>query len=461
MKKWQWHWDKQAFWQRLKALTSLSADIDTEAAAASIRQNVYFRGPNAFILFFAIVIASVGLNVNSIPVIIGAMLISPLMGPIMGFGMGLGINDTRLVHTALKNLCVMVGISILASTLYFVVSPLEMENPTELLARTQPTIYDVLIALFGGFAGIFETSRKERGTVLSGVAIATALMPPLCTAGYGIATLSWQYTIGALYLFLINSILIALATYLTVKYLHYPVVQEEVGNKRRRAISITLAVVLLIVPSILSAISVVRENDFGRRAHRFIEQHKMIGTSYVYQTEVNTAASTIDFFLAGEALSEGDRKLFLANAMQAGFDSTMIILHEDALTNDQSALQETMLVKELFASKDEQIDAYRQQIAELRTQLAAAERLNTQHTFETEQLTREIRTQYPEVAEVTFALGEHLVALNDSVSATEPITLVAIHLSPRHTLDDLQRERLQDWLRIRLNADAMELIIQP
>ncbi len=160
--------------------------IDVDAAAVNIRDNIAFRGPNIVILFCAIITASVGLNVNSIPVIIGAMLISPLMSPIIGFGLALGTNDVDLLKHSLKHLGIMVGISVLSATLYFLVSPLDMVHPTELLARTNPTIYDVLIALFGGLAGILEISRKEKGTVMSGVAIATALMPPLCTAGYGL-----------------------------------------------------------------------------------------------------------------------------------------------------------------------------------------------------------------------------------------------------------------------------------
>ena len=193
---------KQFFREQL----SVTDYIDVLAASANIRSNIPFRGPNIYILFVAIVIASVGLNVNSIPVIIGAMLISPLMSPIIGFGMGLGTNDTDLLLQSLKNLGIMFAISLLASTLYFVVTPLETDNPTELLARTNPSVYDVLIAFFGGIAGILELSRKEKGTVLSGVAIATALMPPLCTVGYGIASLNWQYAAGALYLFFINCI---------------------------------------------------------------------------------------------------------------------------------------------------------------------------------------------------------------------------------------------------------------
>ena len=206
----------------LRLLTDMSYHTDYQGASATIRNNIAFRGPNVFILACAIIIASVGLNVNSIPVIIGAMLISPVMGPILGFAFGLGTNDIGLVKESLKNYLVMVVISILASSLFFVLSPLNLENPTELLARTRPSIYDVLIALFGGLAGILETCRKDKGTVISGVAIATALMPPLCTVGYGISILNLSYILGALYLFLINSIFIALATFAAVKYLRFP-----------------------------------------------------------------------------------------------------------------------------------------------------------------------------------------------------------------------------------------------
>ena len=177
----------------IKSVVSLGEHIDIDAANANIRSSIAFRGPNVYILACAIIIASVGLNVNSIPVIIGAMLVSPLMGPIFGFGLGLGTNDVDLLRSSLKNFGIMVLISILASTLYFIITPLKLDEPTELLARTNPTIYDVLIALFGGIAGMLETSRKEKGNVLSGVAIATALMPPLCTVGYGIAELNTRH----------------------------------------------------------------------------------------------------------------------------------------------------------------------------------------------------------------------------------------------------------------------------
>ena len=338
-----------------------------------------------------------------------------------------------------------------------------MDNPTELLARTNPTIYDVFIALFGGFAGIMETSRKERGTVMSGVAIATALMPPLCTVGYSIASWNWQYAFGALYLFLINSILIALATFLTVKYLHYPVVEEQSTNGKRKAWSIALVVIVLVVPSVMSAISVVRENQFASHAKAFIAANKTIGTSYVYQTEVRPALGKIEFFLAGEALTDADRKLFYAAALNAGFDSTAIVLHEDALTRDDSDLRQDQLVRDLFASKEEQIAAYQQQIAELRTQLAAAEvtiqQVQKKPTLPTLQLTEEIKAQYPQVAQVTLAEGELLVS-TDSSSVLQPITLVSLQLHPKKRLQQAEREKMEEWLRVRLNSEHVDLIVR-
>lgn len=355
----------------LSELTNLSDHIDVVAAAEGIRKSVHFRGPNVFILFFAIIIASVGLNVNSIPVIIGAMLISPLMGPIIGFGLGLGTNDTELVKSALRNLAVMGSISVLASTLYFLLSPLDLNHPTELLARTNPTIYDVLIALFGGFAGILETSRKEKGTVISGVAIATALMPPLCTVGYGVANWDMHYALGALYLFLLNSVLIALATYITVRFLRYPRVQEEGNKPRKRNISITLVIIILLVPSVLSAIKVIGENNFNRQATRFVETHHFIGSTYIYDYQLHPESSpaTIELYLAGEKLEDSDRQAFFNEALEAGFAPDQIILKDNATTDIREKLSDEDLLRQLLQSKDEQIAAYKKLIDDLQAQL--------------------------------------------------------------------------------------------
>jgi uncharacterized hydrophobic protein (TIGR00271 family) len=357
----------------LKDHVNMSEDIDHGNASLSIRKNIAFKGPNVFILACAIIIASVGLNVNSIPVIIGAMLISPVMGPILGFGFGIGIQDNRLVKDSLENYLIMVAISIAASALYFILSPLNLENPSELLARTNPSIYDVLIALFGGIAGMLETSRKERGTVIAGVAIATALMPPLCTVGYGLSILNWHYVLGALYLFLINSIFIALATFITVKYLRFPVVMElEIDGKRQRLSKRAIAFILLvmIVPSVFSAIRMVQENNFSIHAEKLVSKNKSIGKSFIYDYKTNASAkpATLDLYLAGETLSPEFKEVLYKDAEEYGITRSQIIFHEDA-TMTRDVLSESDLIQGIYEHYDRQIKILMDSIAVLNSRL--------------------------------------------------------------------------------------------
>ena len=205
---------------------------DYQTVIGNIEKDVVFKGTNLWLLVFAIFIASLGLNVNSTAVIIGAMLVSPLMGPIMGLGLGMAINDLALLKKSLFNYLLAAGVGLATSTIYFLLSPLD-EAHSEILARTSPNIYDVLIALFGGFAGILATSSKQKGNVIPGVAIATALMPPLCTAGFGLATLNIDFFFGAFYLFLINTVFIALATLVTTRFLNFP--YKHLPEKEGRA----------------------------------------------------------------------------------------------------------------------------------------------------------------------------------------------------------------------------------
>ena len=355
-----------------RSLVSLSDYVDLEGASASIRKNIYFKGPTVFILACAIIIASVGLNVNSIPVIIGAMLISPVMAPILGFGFSLGVQDMQMLKDSLRNFAVMVVISILASAIYFLLSPLNLEHPTELLARTNPTIYDVLIALFGGFAGILENSRKEKGTVLSGVAIATALMPPLCTVGYGISIGNLSYILGAFYLFMINSIFIALATFVAVKYLKYPVVQEVEGRRTRltgRAVSVIL--LLIIVPSVLSAIRIVQESNFKIHASRVVEDNKSIGRGFIYDYSVDNTSNppSVVLFMAGEKLTTADKERLYEDAEKYGITRSQIVFREDAV-NSSETVSESEIVRSLLEHSDKQVERLNQTIAKLRDSIA-------------------------------------------------------------------------------------------
>jgi uncharacterized hydrophobic protein (TIGR00271 family) len=216
----------------------------------TIYNGVDFQGTNLWVLVFAIFIASLGLNINSPAVVIGAMLISPLMGPIMGLGLGMAINDLKLLKKAGNNYLFAAAVGLVTSTLYFAISPIN-DAQTEILARTSPTIYDVLIAFVGGLAGILATSSKLKGNVIPGVAIATALMPPLCTAGYGLATLQWEYFFGALYLFLINTVFIALATLITARLLKFPFkVHPDEKEKARVNRNVWAIVIITLIPSI-------------------------------------------------------------------------------------------------------------------------------------------------------------------------------------------------------------------
>ncbi|MBR1872417.1 MAG: DUF389 domain-containing protein [Bacteroidales bacterium] len=310
----------------LKGLVDFKDELDMEDSIDRIRKNIWFRGPNVWILAFAIILASVGLNVNSTAVIIGAMLVSPLMGPIIGIGLSLGIGDLKLLRDAAYNLLVMVVISLIASTIYFLISPLDLINSSELAARTSPTIYDVIIALFGGLAGILETSRKDRGTVLSGVAIATALMPPLCTAGYGLSNGNWHYFFGASYLFIINGVFIILATFAMVKYLKYPVVESYKRDSKRLTVT-TLLLLIFIVPSIISAVSLVNENNFKRSVNSFIEANKSYRGGYIYDYKIEGQDVTI--FVAGDPLSDDETILFKASAEAFGLNPDRMVIKEN------------------------------------------------------------------------------------------------------------------------------------
>ena len=364
----------------VKRYIQIGEHVDTKDAAERIKSAIWFRGPNVWILAFAIVLASVGLNVNSTAVIIGAMLVSPLMGPIIGVGLSLGTNDTDLLKASAKNLLVMVVISLIASTLFFILSPLALVNPTELEARTSPTIYDVLIAFFGGLAGILENSRKERGTVLSGVAIATALMPPLCTAGYGLAHLNMHFFLGALYLFIINSVFIALATYLMVLYLKFQKasgIEPEVAKKRRNIITVVLIVVL--VPSIWSAFNLVRENNFERNARAFVENNRIVGPrTYVYDFSVK--GRHVNVSLAGEPLTDSCRTVFLEKAAKAHIKSKNITLTEHAFGMSQQQMDD--MIDEIYSRTGQEMADNLRVIEELRARLdslsAAVEALSAQ-----------------------------------------------------------------------------------
>ena len=437
--------------RKLAAIINVREHVDYATADSSIRNNIAFKGPNVIILACAIVIASVGLNVNSIPVIIGAMLISPVMGPILGLGLGLGTEDGELLKDSLKNFAIMVIISILASSVFFFLSPLTLENPSELLARTYPTIYDVLIALFGGFAGILETSRKEKGTVISGVAIATALMPPLCTIGYGISRLNITFMFGALYLFLINTIFIALATFLAVKFFKFPVVSEDSGRRKGLSKSwYAIILTIIILPSIWTAINVVKENNFKIHAAQLVKKNKQMGRSFVYDHKANYSRklSTVDIFVAGEQLSDEAKENLYRDANDFGLMRSQIVIHEDA-TIVREDISETEIMKTIYEHTDRQIKLLNDSIVKLNQSL---EQYNA-YSLSIQSIAQELFAQHPQITNVSITSGSTVNAL----TSTETDQIIAYITCDEHMKKELH-DQIERWLKVRLKNENVLVV---
>jgi len=437
--------------KKLVSLVNIREHVDYQTADNSIRSNISFKGPNVIILICAIVIASVGLNVNSIPVIIGAMLISPVMGPILGLGLGLGTADNKLLMDSLKNFAVMVGFSIVASSLYFLLSPLTLENPSELLARTNPTIYDVLIALFGGFAGILETSRKEKGTVISGVAIATALMPPLCTIGYGISRMNLTFIGGALYLFLINTIFIALATFIAVKLFKFP--EVEVADEKHQRLSKNWSLVILlvvIVPSIISAINIVKENNFKIHAANLVKANKNMGKSFVYdhKTTYSRKSPTIELFVAGDVLTAEAKEKIYEDAERYDIKRSQIIFHEDA-TVVRENLSEAEILKGIYEHTDKEIKMLNDSITRLNARLDdyAGKELPVQV------IAQELFAQHPQITNVSITRG----SVVNAESGAQVEQIIA-YINSDEPVDSLLHSQIERWLKVRLKNDNVLVV---
>jgi uncharacterized hydrophobic protein (TIGR00271 family) len=439
-------WIKEQFY----AIVNISDHIDIESTTENIKKSIVFRGINVWILAFAVIVASVGLNVNSIPVIIGAMLISPLMGPIMGTGLAVGINDTQLLKRSLKNFAVMVVISIAASTTYFLISPLALAEPTELLARTRPTIYDVFIAFFGGMAGIIESARKDKGTVFAGVAIATALMPPLCTAGYGIANGSFSYFGGAMYLFIINSLFIALSTFIIIRYLKFPFVHfADPAKERRVRRSISLFALIIIIPSIYSGFVVIRENNFNQSVKRFLSENKNLENGYIYDHKIDHSKkpSTLELSVAGERLSDTKKEIIFQNLEKYGISRGQVFINENTVYDDKST-DETVL-KSIFERSDKEVAQKEDIIKNLSSRLDSIKSLEIPY----EQITKEIMAQHPGVVSLTLARGSEI--LISPYAAKNQIVAVIKWSKP---LNDNELKKLQEWLSVRLNTPNITIV---
>lgn len=374
---------------------NLRKDSDEDGTVENIRKNVDFHGANAWTLVFAIFIASIGLNMNSPAVIIGAMLISPLMGPILGIGLALGINDEELLRKSFRNLSIAVFISVATSMIYFMLSPIH-EAQSELLARTYPTFYDVLIAFFGGAAGIVSISRRERGASVAGVAIATALMPPLCTAGYALSIGNMKFLAGAFYLFLINSVFIALSTFVFVRYMKFQVVQFQERDDRikiRRWIG--LIVLAMIAPSLFFAWSLLQESRFKIKAERFLKQEIHGQNTFIINQDLKYShdKSRIDVSIVGNPLSEDEVSALTLKLDLYGLSGTKLSVQQ---------------IKPEEASRNSTISPLEIELSQLREK----SRLENQKNSLLSQVTQEARVLFPGVSQIS-TMGDQMLVIWD------------------------------------------------
>lgn len=423
---------------------------DFQSVLDNIYKGVVFKGTNLWILVFAIFIASLGLNVNSTAVIIGAMLISPLMGPIMGAGFSLAVNDVLLLRKSISNLAVATGAGLATSTLYFAITPLS-DAHSEILARTSPTIYDVLIAFFGGLAAILATTSKLKGNVIPGAAIATALMPPLCTAGYGIATWQLEFFFGAFYLFIINAVFISLATMITARLIGYPYISIPDKRLERRAKRIILVITLLtLFPSIYSGYDIVMKNRFSARANEFIEREAAIPNAVLYQRSVDAEKRRIQLSYAGQDIP--DSLLNLMRGRLASYSLTDATLDVKVgfsikTTGDKAKLQDPRL-DEMTLSLKAAIQEKDVQLARLQAELDSLRRIDHLNR----NLYEELKTLYPDLETLT---AHPAIQVKDSLEKT--VYLCAISSRKRLTPED--RGRIKSWLGTRLSTPSVELVV--
>jgi uncharacterized hydrophobic protein (TIGR00271 family) len=436
----------------------LGDDMDQEGTIEIIKKDMVFRGYVVWILVCSIFIASIGLNLNSAAVVIGAMLISPLMAPILAIGLSVGTNDWETLKRALKYFGVMVVVSLITSTIYFFITPLHEAQP-ELLARTSPTFLDALIAIFGGLAGIIGISRRSRGNVIPGVAIATALMPPLCTAGYGLANGEWSFFFGAFYLFTLNSIFIAGATFVIVRYLKFPLVSFVNADTEKKVKRYMIGfVIVVILPSAWIFYGLVKETIFLGKAENFITQNLTIeGTEIISKKITYTdTISRIDIFIMGEPIAEQTQKQLEKIMLEKGIENTILKIHQpkDVSSDLAGKLSKEVrvgILEDLYKRNEDLIAEKNLQIAQLENQVFAYQR----SSIPFEGLTKEVSIQYPNVNRIAYAVS---LEMNGTKIDTIPTFLLRWNAEQNTEQKNREKQVLQAWLKQRLDLETLRIV---
>ena len=457
----------QIVWKIIKRYFNALPDKEQEAdTIEQISSGVSFRGSNLWVLIFAIFTASLGLNVNSTAVIIGAMLISPLMGPIIGMGLAIGIGDLQLLKSSIKNYFVATVISVLTAMIYFAISPLT-EAQSELLARTSPTLYDVLIALCGGAAGIIALSTRGKGNVVPGVAIATALMPPLCTAGYGLAMGEWSFFFGAFYLYFINTVFIALATYIGVRMLRFRP-KIAVSKDRMRVVNRTIfaIVVVTMIPATIMTVRIIRDSMLDNNIARFLKHELHYPGTQIVSHQKDGEKKLLSVVAVGNPISAG-------NIEEAQNKLEQYSLGNYKLQVFQGAQSDSLLLLNASLSKmginteanNPKLLEQAGRIQHLEAQLQSY----TQYETLSRNISGEIKSLWPNIQ--TISLSQAMEVPTDSVMSPDTPTIsaptddqkshiVLAVVTHKGRFSEAERKRLNDWLKARTKAQQLQLILR-
>ena len=440
----------------LREYLDLRKDKDNELATVdSIRKGVEFKGANLWILIFAIFMASLGLNVNSTAVIIGAMLISPLMGPIMGVGLSVGLNDFELMKRSLKSFLITTAFSVTTATIFFLFTPIA-EAQSELLARTSPTIYDVFIALFGGLAGVVALSTKEKGNVIPGVAIATALMPPLCTAGYGLASGNLIYFLGAFYLYFINSVFISLATFIGVRLMHFQR-KEFVDKNREKKVRqyIVFIVILTMCPAIYLTMGIIRSTFFETAANRFVSEQLNFDNTQVLNKKIHYEGDSCEIrvVLIGPEVPEASIAIARSKMKDYKLENTKLIVLQGMNNNDAMDLSSirAMVMEDFYKNSEQRLQEQQVKITTLQKSL---ERYKSYDEM-SRKIIPELKVLYPSVTALSIS---HTIETTVDSMKTDTIARAVLKFT-RHPKND-EKEKISAWLQARVGAKKLRLIVE-
>lgn len=418
---------------------------DFELIHSEVEKGVVFKGTNLWVLISAILVASVGLNMNSTAVIIGAMLISPLMGPINGMGYSLATYDFPLFQKAIKNFSFAVAVSLITSALYFFISPVSTAH-SELLARTSPTIYDVFIALFGGVAGMLALSSKLKGNVIPGVAIATALMPPICTAGYGLATLQMNFFFGALYLFTINTVFIAVAALVVSQVLKFPI-RNIVDKERAKRLNhyITATLLVTAIPSIFFGYQLVQKENFSDNAKQLIVQNSMQENSYLLESSVNPINKSIRLIYSGYGVTDSVKMEIKKQALAMKLDSSKITIFSGTDDNIMNREKQKMLTESEAINSKLSATSFALQQTQSKLDSMGIIDQKGKAMFE------ELKEFYPQVSSCSYA-----VTYIHPDTVKTPIVIYGL----RNSLNNTERKKIINWTKSRLKNDQAKIYFE-